>query len=71
MGKQAIRDFSGKIISWVEDMPNGDVVVRDFYGKILGKYDKYCDVTRDFYGKILARGNCVGMLYHDSDLDRR
>ena len=71
MAREPIRSFSGKIISCVENKPNGDIVVTDFYGKVLGKYDKQFDVTRDFYGKIIARGNCVGMLYHDSDLDRR
>ena len=64
MAREPIRNFSGKIISYVENKPNGDIVVTDFY-------DKQFDVTRDFYGKIIARGNCVGMLYHDSDLDRR
>lgn len=62
MGKEAVRDFSGKIIAWVEPQSNGDIIVRDFYGKILGRYDKGCDVTRDFYGKIIARGDCHGML---------
>lgn len=63
----AIRDFSGKIISWEEHMGNGDIVVRDFYGKILGKYDKQFNVTRDFYGRILARGDAHGMLFRDAD----
>ena len=60
--KEAVRDFNGKIIAWEEFMANGDIVVRDFYGKILGKYDAFDDVTRDFYGKILAKGDAHGML---------
>lgn len=62
MGKEAVRDFSGKIIAWTEEKSNGDIEVRDFYGRILGKYDAQCDVTRDFYGRIVARGDRHGML---------
>lgn len=43
-------------------MPNGDKVVRDFAGKILGKYDKRFNVTRNFSGMIVARGECLGLL---------
>ena len=43
---------------------DGNQQVRDFYGKILGKYDKSLNVTRDFYGRILTRGNTVaGLVY--------
>ena len=68
---ERIQDWTGKTIGWREVKPNGDIVIRDFYGKIRGKYDKYCDVTRDFYGTILAKGDQSGMLIHDVDLDRR
>lgn len=67
---ERIQDWTGKPVGWREVKPNGDIVIRDFYGKIRGKYDKYCDVTRDFYGTILARGDQSGMLVHDVDLDR-
>ena len=70
MSKEIIRNFTGTIIGSYETMPNGDIVIRDFYGKIRGKYDKYCDVTRDFYGKVLARGDQSGMLIRDVDKDR-
>ena len=62
MSKEIIRNFTGTIIGSYETMPNGDIVVRDFYGKNLGKYDRQHDVTRDFYGKVVARGNAIGML---------
>ena len=67
---ERIQDWTGKTIGLREVKHKGDIVIRDFYGKIRGKYDKYCDVTRDFYGKILARGDQSGMLVHDVDLDR-
>ena len=67
---ERIQDWTGKTIGWREVKYNGDIVIRDFYGRILGKYDKYCDVTRDFYGKVLARGDQSGMLIRDVDKDR-
>lgn len=61
--KTAIREFSGKIIGWIEtDSVTGNQTLRDFYGKILGKYDKKYDVTRDFYGRIVAQGNNIQLL---------
>lgn len=62
MEKETIRNFSGQIIAYYEHQPNGDIVVRDFYGRILGKYDKQFDVTREFSGIIIAKGNAIGML---------
>ena len=59
---EPVRDFSGKIIAWVEEKSNGDVYVREFSGMILGHYDKACDVTREFSGRIIAQGNQIGML---------
>ena len=57
-----IREFSGKIIGYIDNDTTGDKIVRDFYGKILGRYDKKNNVTRDFYGKILAYGDQSSML---------
>ncbi len=62
MGRETIRDFSGRIIAYYEHQSNGDIVVRAFNGMILGKYDKQCDVTRDFYGRIITRGCVLGLL---------
>ena len=56
--KQPIREWNGKIIGWVEtDSITGDKIIRDFYGRILGKYDKKFNVTRDFYGRVLYKGD--------------
>lgn len=59
---QVIRDRSGRIIGKIETENNGNKIVRDFYGHILGRYDKRSDVTRDFYGRIVARGDSCGIL---------
>ena len=60
--KQQIRDYKGKIIGTITVDDYGNKEVRDFYGRILGKYDKKADLTRDFYGRIIARGDQAAML---------
>lgn len=64
ISKTAVREFSGKIIGWVETDKDGNQQVRTFTGKIIGKYDKSLDCTRTFTGKIITKGNtAVGLLY--------
>ncbi len=60
--KVTIRDFTGKIIGFIETDTLGNKIVRDFYGRIVGKYDKKTDTTRDFYGRIIARGDQSPMM---------
>lgn len=60
--RETIREFDGRIIGYMDYESNGNIVVRDFYGKILGKYDKSQDVTMDAGGRILFRGNMAGSL---------
>lgn len=62
MARTNIKNFYGQIIGSIEDLPNGDKISRDFYGKILGKYIKAYNVTKDFYGKILATGDITSAL---------
>ena len=64
INKVAIREFSGKILGWLETDAAGNQQVRTFSGRIIGRYDKQLDCTRDFYGKIITKGNTVsGLLY--------
>ena len=60
--QQKITDWRGRIIGFIDLMPDGTKIVRDEYRRILGKYDKRYDVTRDFYGRIIAQGDQSGML---------
>lgn len=60
--RQSVKDFQGHIIGWIETDENGNRTVRDFYRRVLGKYDKKNNVTRDFYGKIVARGDQSSLL---------
>lgn len=60
--EETIREFSGKVIGYIETKPNGDKVVRDFYRRLLGTYNKKLNVTKDFYGRTIARGDLSSML---------
>jgi hypothetical protein len=64
--QEAIKDFHGRTIGYIETKPNGDKVVRDFYKRILGTYNKSSNTTRDFYGRIIARGDNTGILFSDA-----
>ncbi len=57
-----IYDWTGKIIGSVDVDNNGKKTVRDFHGRILGKYDPRFDVTTDFHGRRIAKGDQSGML---------
>lgn len=64
VSKETIRQFNGAIIGYVETDKQGNKQVRDFYGRILGYYDKKTNTTRDFYGRILSNSDTVvGLLY--------
>lgn len=61
--KEKIKDWTGKIIGFVEtDTVTGNKVVRDFYGRIKGRYIKRLNVTQDFYGRQVAKGDQSTML---------
>lgn len=57
--KEPIKDWQGKILGFIETESNDNKVLRDFYGCILGKYDKSLDVTRDFYGRQVGKGDVL------------
>lgn len=57
--KEPVKDWQGKILGFVETESNGNKVLCDFYGRILGKYDKSLNVTRDFYGRQVGKGDVL------------
>lgn len=59
---QIIRDFTGRIMGYIETDNVGNKIVRDFYRVVLGKYDKKNNVTRDFYGRVIAKGDASSSL---------
>ncbi len=59
MKKEPIKDWTGKILGFMETDSRGNKILRDFYGNILGKYDKGLNVTRDFYGRQVGKGDIL------------
>ena len=66
MNRTTIKDFSGKIIGYIDVDDKGNKVVRKFNLMIVGRYDAKLDVTRDFQGRVIARGDVsASLLYTD------
>jgi len=57
--RETIKDWTGKILGFVDHESSGDKTLRDFQGRILGKYVKSFDVTRDFYGRQVGKGDIL------------
>ena len=64
--EQTIRDFYGRILGFIETDDKGNKIARDFYRRIVGRYDKTRDVTTDFYGRVLTKGDTVASLIYAS-----
>lgn len=62
MIKNYIRNFYGQILGSIEEDNKGNKIGRDFYGRIVGRYDKSLNVTRDFYGRIVGKGDMLSAL---------
>lgn len=60
--QEPIKDWRGKVIGFVEEDHIGNKVIRDYQGRVLGKYNKSLNVTQDFHGHQVAKGDCVMML---------
>ena len=62
--KEPVKDWTGKVIGWIESDKKGNKRVRDFFGRVLGTYDAASNFTRDFYLRPISRGDtCIGLLY--------
>lgn len=64
MSEIVIKDYYGKMIGRIEEQPNGDKVVRDYYGMIKGYYRKSQNITVDYYGKLVAQGDVASSLLY-------
>ena len=57
-----IRDRNGSIIGKIDVLSNGDKIIMDKNGKILGRYKKSQNLTIDDRGYIVARCEALMML---------
>ena len=62
MKTEDIREFSGRIIARVTTDDQGNKIIRNFVGTVLGTYDKKNDVTREFSGRVIAHGDATASL---------
>lgn len=60
--REPVKDWTGKILGFVDKEANGKKTLRDFQGRILGTYDPVLDVTREFGGRQVAKGDALMML---------
>ena len=58
MAREAIKDWHGEILGWIEWLGNKKWL-SDFYGKRLGYYDKSLNKTIDFHGCQIGTGDVV------------
>ena len=62
MNRMTVKDFSGKIIGYIDMDDKGNKVVRKFNLMIVCRYDAKLDVTKDFQNRVIARGDMSGSL---------
>ena len=51
-----------RLLEIFETDNKGNKTARDFYGRVVGTYDKASDITRDFYGRIVSYGDTLSSL---------
>ena len=54
---EPVKDWTGKVLGWVDTDSKGNQVVKNFGGKVLAKYDVMKNRTTDFNGRKLSEGN--------------
>lgn len=62
VNSERILDWRGKVIGRIDTDHEGNKLVKDFYGRVKGKYNKKANVTTDFYGRKIAKGDQCGLL---------
>ena len=70
--RERVQDWTGKLIGFIDtDSVTGNKTIRDFYGKIKGKYNKRLNITQDFYGRTVAKGDqSAMMLTYDNQIGK-
>ena len=57
-----IRNHYGKIIGIIDELPNGDKIIKSGNNLILGFYRKASDMTYDKSNHPIAKGEHTGLL---------
>ena len=61
MARQELRDFSGRLVGWIEKS-GGRLEGRDYAGRLKGWFDHQANETRDYAGRLVGRGNMLAAL---------
>ncbi len=62
MSREAIKDWTGKVVGWIDKDDRGNKTIREYNYKIVGKYDSSTNTTRDFHGRVVAKGDHIGIM---------
>lgn len=54
---EPVKDWTGKVLGFVDTDKYGNQTVKNFGGKVLAYYDAKKNRTTDFAGKKLSEGN--------------
>ena len=65
---EPVKDWTGKVLGWVDTDKNGNQVVKNFGGRVLAKYDAKANKTTDFAGRKLSEGNtAISYIYLENN----
>lgn len=59
-----IRNQSGCIIAIIDELDNGDKIIKSYQNTILGFYRKMSDMTYDRTNHPIAKGEQIGLLIY-------
>ena len=65
MERMEIKKFNMQTVGYIEIDGNGNKTVKDFYGRILGYYEKSRNATLNFYRQVIAFGDVTGIFFKD------
>ncbi len=66
--EERIKDWTGKLLGYVETDNQGNQKVKDWTGKLLGYYNAGDNTTREWNGRKIAEGNvAVSLIYKNQN----
>ena len=57
--REPLKDWTGKVIGYVDTDARGNKTLFDWTHKKLGTYDKSLDITKDWYGRKVGQGDIL------------
>lgn len=60
--EQILKDDRGRVIGKIKEISVGKFEIRDYTGRIRGRYDAKTNETRDDRGRLYGKGNLLTKL---------